>query len=437
MNNYETAVLSGLFVKPEKIEDVIEILSPMDFSSQSLGMIYKAMIDLHSAGTGFDVISISEKLGNNLHIVGGIGFLSELFTSAVSSANIVVYAHTVKDFKRRSELSDRLQSALSIVDQAKDYETASNAVGGVLDSIEPEVTEYQTFNKIVGGRIAELKRRFESGVTIEGLVTGFKSFDDRFLGLRAGDLWVLGGRPAMGKTAFALNVVENVVIQGGEVLVFSCEMEKEQLADRMISRSCNISAKKLRTAKLENEDWSKLAAGVTKIKDLPVHIIDTAAIDVQHAINIARKFNRRKKLSLIVIDYLQLMRYGKLRDYECVSEVSRSLKTMAKDLKCPVLALSQLSRDVENRADKRPLMSDLRASGQIEQDADVITFVYRDEHYNEDSQERGIAEFIHRKVRSGETGTDRLACDLSKMDFKDLVNYIPPPPVEKYKPFAS
>ena len=255
-----------------------------------------------------------------------------------------------------------------------------------------------------------------------GLDLGFTDVDAHFQGLAETDLWVLAARPSMGKSALAFNIARNVALQGRDVMIFSLEMSKEQVIDRMISSLSGINCDKIRSGKLDECDWPALEVAVRKMKGLKLHIFDMAGTDVRRAQAICRKFARNgADIGLILVDYLQLMTDSREKDrFQIVSSVSRELKNTAKIIKAPVIALSQLNRACEQRADKRPILADLRESGQIEQDADIISFIYRDDYYYEDSPNIGVAELITRKFREGSNGTDFLATQFNCARFADL-----------------
>jgi replicative DNA helicase len=251
--------------------------------------------------------------------------------------------------------------------------------------------------------------------------TGFKALDERYGGIGNTALWVLAARPAQGKTALAMNIAYNIARQGKDVLIFSMEMGKEELGDRLMASASGVNSKKIRSGELEGQDWNALSAGVLKLKPLKIHIVDIPAIDIHRAKAIARKFKRHGGIGLIVIDYLQLMTDSKAKSrFDEVSSVSRELKVLAKMIGCPVLALSQLNRSVEARPNKRPQMADLRESGQIEQDADIISFIYRDDYYLPDSPNKNTAEIITAKFREGEVGVDILGTQLQFSRFIDF-----------------
>lgn len=435
----EQAVIGAILINPTILDEVAEILSQFDFTNPINGQIFSAMLAVAKAGKVIDPIEISEHLGEQrLQMIGGMNTLTEILITTPSAANGVAYARYVKDVSNKNNLLSAMQDAADIVKNAKGYDDALTGVSSLLSKLDPETGGYKTFDQLIKERLHELDRRHQNNGAIEGVTTGLSEVDNRLLGLNPGDLWVIGARPAMGKTALGLNISEHVLRNHGPVLFFSCEMTKEQLVDRYFSSVGRVDGKKIRSAKLDADDWSRLAAGVPTLKGLPMHIIDEPSIDVNRALTIARKYNRKSPLKMIVVDYLQLMRFEKLNGYECVTEVSRCLKNMAKLIGCPVIALAQLNRSVEARiADKRPNPSDLRSSGQIEQDADVISFIYREEVYNKETMDKGIAELITAKSRNGECGTDLLSCDMSTFRFSDLRrDYRPAPPVSSYTPFS-
>lgn len=434
----EQAVIGSLMIKPSLIDDVAEILSITDFEVSAHSIIYATMLKLADTNQPIDILTVAETMGQHLDTIGGLSTLSTILKNTASAANALSYARVVKDHSNRKHLTATLTEALELAGKGESFEDAISAVGEKLAAIDPKTHGYLALDKIVSSRLAELERRSKNGGEIEGVTTGFTDIDQRLLGLAPGDLWVIGARPAMGKTALALNIATHAAKNFGPVLFFSCEMSRDQLVDRSLSSASKINGRVFRTGQVRDREWGRIAAGASSIKNLPIHIIDEPSIDANRAVAIARKFNRRDRLALIVVDYLQLLRFGKLTGYECVSEVSRTLKNMAKLTCSPVLALAQLNRAVESRVgDKRPNSADLRASGQIEQDADVISFIYRDEVYNPESQDKGIAELITTKIRNGEPGTDYLRCNLGIFTFENCERREKHPANEfGYAPFA-
>ena len=434
----EQAVIGAILINPKLLDDVAEIVSPMHFSGSGNAQIFSAMLSVANDGKAIDAIEVAQRLGDRLETIGGMATLTELFKNTPSSANAVSYARAIKDHSDKTTLLSKIQEAAEAVKNSQTYNDAVNSVSGLISVIDTKTDGYLEFDKIIKSRLVELDRRHSSSGVIEGVTTGLTAVDNRFLGLSPGDYWVIGARPKMGKTVLALNIAEHVSRNHGPVLFFSCEMTKEQLVDRYFSSAGRVDGHKIRSGQLNADDWSRLSAGIPTLKGLPVHIIDEPSIDVNRAITIARKFNRRNKLALIIVDYLQLLRFGKSLGYECVTEVSRSLKSMAKLIGCPVIVLSQLNRDLEKRVDKRPKSSDLRESGQIEQDADWITLIYRDEIYDPNSINKGVAELITDKARHGESGTDYLDCNMSFFRFSDSTKIVQmEPQKETYIPFRG
>ena len=435
----EQAVIGSILINPKILDDVAEIISPMDFSGSGNAQIFSAMLSVANDGKAIDAIEVGERLGDRLETIGGMSTLSDIMRNTASSVNAVSYARIIKEHSDKSTLLSKIQEAAEAVKNSQSYDDAVNSVSGLMSAIDTKTDGYLEFDKIVKSRLVELDRRHTNGGGIEGVTTGLTAVDQRLLGLAPGDLWVIGARPGMGKTALALNIAEHVLRKHGPVLFFSCEMTKEQLVDRYFSSVGKVNGRKIRNAKLDADDWSRLSAGIPTLKGLPMHIIDEPSIDVNRAITIARKFNRKNKLALIMVDYLQLMRFAKLTGYDCVTEVSRSLRNMGKLIGCPVLALAQLNRSVEQRLnDKRPNASDLRSSGQIEQDADVISFIYRDEIYDKNSLDKGTAELITVKVRNGEPDTDYLDCNMSIFRFSDSTKVVQMQPEKAaYVPFGG
>ena len=433
----ERAVITSILVKPRVIDDMIEILQPADFTDISYGLIYNTLTALDPKD--IDIISLAEKLSSKgvLEQVGGMPFLSDLFHGMATSANALSYARVLKDKSNLRSLGYKLRDALANLDSVESYADAVSNVGAILESTDIKVNGYKEFKDIVKERMMGLDARCKAGGGFEGLRTGFDSLDETIMGLKAGDYCVIGARPSMGKTAFSLAICQNVAKAGGNILYFSAESSKESLTDRVITSCSGVDSKIIKSARLSDENWSSLAAGVSTIKNYSLNIIDISGIDISHAKAIARKFNRKRKVDLIVVDYLQLMTCKNSKgDFEVTSSVSRGLKAMAKDTGCPIIALAQLSRKVEERPNKRPLMSDLRATGQIEQDADVILFIYRDEYYNEDSPDKGITELTMRKSRDGELKDHFFKADFSTMRYEEI-NYTQEPQAPSYKPFAG
>ncbi len=417
----EQSIIGGLLFDNCKFEDVSEKLAAEDFYHVDHVLIFKAMAALFQNSQPFDTITISEKI-EEASGKDQLGYLLEIIQNTPSAANILAYVRIVSDRAMERTLAEAGQRVCEIAEEStQSVDDKIAAVHSELAALErKETAEVVEFNNLLKGEVEYIDRKFH-GKVAPGLQIGFSNVDVRFGGLEPSDLWVLAARPSMGKTTLALNIAYNIAQSGQEVLIFSLEMSKEQLTKKLLSAASGISYGKLRSGELKDENWSQLSAGVSHLKDKKIHIIDIAGLDITRATAIARKFTRHGRVGLIMIDYLQLMtdRTTKSR-FDEVSNVSRKLKSMAKMTNTPVLALSQLSRKVEERSDKRPQMSDLRESGQIEQDADIISFLYRDDVYDQGSHNPNTAELNHAKFRNGETGTDYLRCQLHRSRFVEV-----------------
>jgi replicative DNA helicase len=375
---------------------------------------------LVEAGEPVDVITLSEALNNNdqLEPAGGLSYLAELANNTPSAANIRAYAKVVRE---RSSLRAMIHAASDIVESG--YKPEGRGSDDLLDEAERKIMQIseerpktggpQAVNPLLKDAVDRIDELFNSDSTLTGVSTGFTELDEKTSGLQRSDLIIVAARPSMGKTAFAVNLVENAVLnQSKPVMVFSMEMPASAIIMRMISAIGRIHLGKVLTGKLDEEDWPKLTMAVSKLKDKPLFIDDTPSLSPTEVRSRARRVAREHgELAMIMIDYLQLMQVAGSTEGRTaeISEISRSLKAIAKEFNCPVIALSQLNRSLEQRPNKRPINSDLRESGAIEQDADVIMFIYRDDYYNEDSPDKGVAEIIIGKQRNGPTGTSKLA----------------------------
>ncbi|WP_111642765.1 replicative DNA helicase [Marinimicrobium alkaliphilum] len=416
----EQAVLGGLMLDNKRFDAVREVVSEVDFYRGDHKAIFRMMSILVEQSAPLDVITLSEELHRHdeLERVGGLGYLTELAANTPSAANILAYARIVRE---RSTLRQLISVAQEI--KKTSYSPAGLDADDLLQLAEKRMAEIAEDRPKEGGllgvndllkeAVARIDELFRSGDDITGVTTGLADLDERTSGWQPGELIILAARPSMGKTALALNFVESALFsQKQPVLVFSMEMPSSALVMRMMSSVGRIDQGRIRNGKLTEEDWPKLSAAVSKIKDRPLFIDDTPGLTPQEVRARTRRIAREHgNPSLIMIDYLQLMQVagsteGRTQE---ISEISRSLKALAKEFSCPVVALSQLNRGVEQRPNKRPMNSDLRESGAIEQDADVILFIYRDDYYNEDSPDKGIAELILGKQRNGEIGTCRAA----------------------------
>jgi replicative DNA helicase len=414
----ESSVLGGILLENDAINVVLELLRPEDFYRESHRKIFRAMIELSERSEPVDLITLSDFLKNrgDIEAVGGAAYLASLADFVPTAANISFYARIVRE---KSILRSLITTATEIA--TRGYQEQGN-VEEFLDTAEKvifEISEKKVKASFVsvGDMITEtlkiVEKLYERKEMVTGVPTGYKDLDALTAGLQPADLIIVAGRPSMGKTAFALNIATHAAYKGFGAAVFSLEMAKEQLVMRILCSEAKVNGAKVRSGYLRDGDFKKLAMACGPLHEAPIYLDDTPAISVLELRAKARRLvrDRTKKVGLIVVDYLQLMRgmgTASNREQE-ISEISRSLKALAKELNVPVIAISQLNRRVEDRGDRRPMMSDLRESGAIEQDADVIMFIYRDEVYNRnDDSVKGIAEVIVAKQRSGPTDTIKL-----------------------------
>jgi replicative DNA helicase len=415
----EQSVLGGLMLDNRAWDQIADRVKESDFYRHDHRLIYRAMSKLSGQNSPLDVLTVAESLREikELDNAGGEVYLFELANNTPSAANISAYADIVRE---RSVLRQLIAAANDIANNA--FHPQGRSSTELLDVAERHVFAITEQGARIGGPanikdfLAKTMERidtlFHSKDTITGMSTGYHDIDEMTSGLQQSDLVIIAGRPSMGKTTFAMNIAENVVIKSqAPVLVFSMEMPGESLVMRLLSSLCRIDQLRIRTGKLEDEDWPRISSTVSMLSEAPMFIDDTPALSPAEVRARARRLVKEHgKLGLIVIDYLQLMQvpgFNENRTAE-ISEISRSLKSLAKELKVPVIALSQLNRGLEQRADKRPIMSDLRESGALEQDADLIVFIYRDEVYHENSPDKGTAEIIIAKQRNGPIGKVRL-----------------------------
>ncbi len=414
----EQSVLGGLMLDNNAWEQVADVLVEKDFYRRDHQLIFNAIEHLMEKAQPVDVVTLAEyhDQRGELDKVGELAYLGTLARNTPSAANIAAYANIVRE---RSILRQLIQIGNNIANMAFTPEGRNSEE--MLDTAERHVFEIAEKGAKRGGGFVQVKevlssvvdridQLFEQDSGITGLPTGFIDFDEQTSGLQPADLIIVAGRPSMGKTTFAMNIAENAAIQAkAPVAMFSMEMPADSLAMRLLSSLGRIDQHRLRTGKLNDEDWPRLTSAIQLLNDAPLFIDDTGGLSPTELRARARRLKREHGLSLIVVDYLQLMqgssngRQAENRATE-ISEISRSLKALAKELNVPVIALSQLNRSLEQRPNKRPVMSDLRESGAIEQDADIIVFIYRDEVYNEDSAEKGKAEIIISKQRNGPIG---------------------------------
>jgi replicative DNA helicase len=416
----EQAVLGGLMLSEKAWDQVADRLTEEDFYRRDHQLIFRAIGELAQASKPCDAVTLGEWFESQGHAeqVGGSAYVLELASTTPSAANITAYADIVRE---KSILRQLIDVGTNIANDG--YQPEGRSSREVLESAEQSVFRiaeagmrgrqgFVPMRGAVKDAFRILQERYESKGSITGLPTGFTDFDEMTAGLQPSDLIILAARPAMGKTSLALNMAEYAAIKTKKpVAVFSMEMSASQLAFRLISSLGRVDQQRLRTGQLQDEDWSLVSHAITLLADAKIFIDDTPALSPTELRSRARRLAREHGLGLIVIDYLQLMQVPGNKENRAteISEISRSLKALAKELNVPVIALSQLNRGLESRTDKRPVMSDLRESGAIEQDADIILFIYRDEYYNHDSADKGLAEVIIGKHRNGPTGMVKLA----------------------------
>ncbi|MBY0097551.1 replicative DNA helicase [Mesobacillus maritimus] len=414
----EQAVLGAIFLEPSSLTVASEVLIPDDFYRAAHQQIFNVMLNLNDKGKAVDLVTVTEELAaaKLLEDTGGVSYLSELAASVPTAANIEYYAKIVEE---KSLLRRLIRTATTI---ASDGYSREDEVESLLSEAEKSILEVaQRKNAGAFHNIKDvLVRTYDNIETIAnrvgdvtGIPTGFAELDRMTAGFQRNDLIIVGARPSVGKTAFALNIAQNVATKAQEnVAIFSLEMGAEQLVMRMLCAEGNINAQNLRTGSLTDEDWGKLTMAMGSLSNSGIFIDDTPGVKIGELRSKCRRLKQEHGLGMILIDYLQLIlgdgRSGENRQQE-VSEISRSLKALARELEVPVIALSQLSRGVEQRQDKRPMMSDIRESGSIEQDADIVAFLYRDDYYDKESENKDIIEIIIAKQRNGPVGTVQLA----------------------------
>jgi replicative DNA helicase len=432
----ESSVLGGLLLDNGAWDRMADLLVDGDFYRHEHKLIYAAIGGLINASKPADVITVYEQLQNlgKADEIGGLVYLNSLAQYVPSASNIRRYAEIVRE---RSILRKLVSASDEIATNA--FNPQGKAVDKILDEAEQKIFNigeegtrmkqgFQSMDALVVELLDRVTEMAENPNDITGVRTGFHDFDKMTSGLQPGDMIVLAARPSMGKTSLAINIAEHVALDEGlPVAVFSMEMGAAQLAVRIVGSIGRIDQGHLRTGKLSDEEWPRLTEAIEKLRTVSLHIDETPGLSTSELRANARRLARQYgRLGLIVVDYLQLMSTSTSGDENratAVGEISRGLKMLAKELKCPVIALSQLSRGVESRTDKRPMMSDLRESGAIEQDADIIMFIYRDDYYNKESKEPGVAEVIISKHRNGPTGTIKLAFLKPITKFENLVGY--------------
>lgn len=426
----EQAVLGAMLIKKEAIVEVQEILQPEDFYRETHRLVYEAMIELSGNDEAVDLVTLTEQLRKSgmLEKIGGLPFLTQLANAVPTAANVTYHAKIVKE---KAELRRLINAATEIAGAA--YEDA-DSVENIMDAAEKKILSvagsqnggaFESMKSIVMRTFERINVLYESKGGLTGLSCGFKDLDKLTSGLQKSDLILVAARPSMGKTAFTLNIASYVGLHGGKVAFFSLEMSKEQLMQRMLCAEGGIDATRLRTGQLDAKEWNRLVETADRLSRAPIYIDDTAGITVMELRSKARRLKAEHGLDLIIIDYLQLMqgrpsRNGDNRQQE-ISEISRSLKALARELDVPVIALSQLSRSVESRQVKKPMLSDLRESGSLEQDADIVMFLYREDYYDKDTENKNITEIIIAKHRNGPVDSIQLFFQKEYTKFRDLL----------------
>jgi len=434
----EQSVIGAIFLEPQALITASEILLADDFYQNAHKKIFETMLRLSDLGKAIDVVTVTEELSAKKEIedVGGLSYLLELANAVPTAANVAHYAKIVEE---KALLRRLIRVATKIVE---DGYTREDEVEALLGEAEKEMMEvanrknagdFKHVKDVLVETFDNIEQLQSRKGDVTGIPTGFRDLDHITAGFQRNDLIIVAARPSVGKTAFALNVAQSVAVQAREnVAIFSLEMGAEQLIMRMLCAEGNIDAQVLRTGALTTEDWGKLTMAMGSLSNSGIFIDDTPGVRINEIRAKCRRLAQEHGLGMILIDYLQLIqgsgKPGENRQQE-VSEISRSLKQLARELKVPVIALSQLSRGVEQRQDKRPMMSDLRESGSIEQDADIVAFLYRDDYYDKESESKNMIEIIIAKQRNGPTGTVTLAF---KKEFNKFINVdwsqMPPPP---------
>ncbi|AEY64369.1 replicative DNA helicase [Clostridium sp. BNL1100] len=413
----EQSVLGSMLIDKEVVPVVMEILKSEDFYRPDHKEIYDVIIELFDRAQPIDLITVSErlKLHGKLDLVGGLEYLTNIATEVPTTANVKHYAKIVEE---KALLRKLIKASSDIVDLGYN---ASEEVSYILDKAEQNIFDilqkrssqgFVPIKDVLVDTFNKLEELYNNSGNITGIPTGFADLDFKTSGLHNSDLILIAARPAMGKTAFALNLAQNAAVHSNvPVAVFSLEMSREQLVNRMLCSEAMVDSNRMKTGKLEDNDWQKVAKALGPLSEAPIFIDDTPGVSITEIRAKCRRLKLEHNLGLVIIDYLQLMQGSRSKSenrQQEISEISRSLKILAKEINVPVITLSQLSRAPEARTDHRPILSDLRESGAIEQDADIVMFLYRDDYYNPETEKKNIAEVILAKHRNGSTGTVEL-----------------------------
>jgi replicative DNA helicase len=429
----EQAVIGSMLTDKDSVISALEILKPEDFYREDNKVIFGAIVNLYNKAEPIDIITLKSELVSlgKFEQIGGLEYLAELPEKVPTTANVEKY---IKIVEEKSMMRNLIKTANELVnlgyDEAQDVEDIMDSAEKKIFNIMQKRNQkgYSSIKDILVDSFTQLEELYNRKQHITGVPTGFADLDYKTAGLHNSDLILVAARPAMGKSAFALNIATNAAVRARvPVAIFSLEMSKEQMGNRILCSEAMVDSNKVRTGRVDDEDWAKLAGASGELSESEIFIDDTPGISVMEIRAKCRKLKLEKNIGLVVIDYLQLVqasnKKGGSREQE-ISEISRSLKILAKEINVPVIALSQLSRAPEQRPDHRPMLSDLRESGAIEQDADIVMFLYRDDYYNEESEKKNIAEVIIAKHRAGSTGTVELLW---------LGNYTKFANVEKYR----
>lgn len=428
----EQWVLGSMLKEKTSIAQAVEVLKSEDFYRDTHKILFSTMCDLFQKDIPVDMVTLANELASTqkLEAVGGITYISEIYSMAISTANVGSY---IKIVAEKSMLRKLIRASNEIIE---DSYNKQDDVESVLDSAEKKIfniankrntSDFEPMNVVLERGFLEIERLFNNKGQITGVPSGFPDLDAKTSGFQKGDMILIAARPSMGKTTFALNLAQHAALRSGKsIAIFSLEMSKEQLAYKLLCAEANVDMLKLRTGNLDDKDWENIAKASGPLAAAKIFIDDTAGISVMEMRSKCRRLKLEHGIDMILIDYLQLMSgsSSESRQQE-VSEISRSIKALAKEMQCPVIALSQLSRAPEQRADHRPMLSDLRESGSIEQDADLVMFLYRDEYYNKETDQKNVAECIIAKQRNGPTGTVKLAWlgQYSKFGSLDTVHH--------------
>ncbi|MDY6011991.1 replicative DNA helicase [Clostridium sp.] len=412
----EQSVIGSMIIDRSAIAQAAEGLDEEDFYRDSHKVLFKSIIDMFKKDMAVDLVTVLEhlKASDTLDRAGGVTYVTEITSSVPTTANLASY---IKIVQEKSTLRKLIKASTSIIEESYNKQ---GEVENVLDSAEKRIfdiaekrtaSDFEPLNQVLERGFIEIERLFNNKGEITGVGSGFIDLDAKTSGFQKGDMVLIAARPSMGKTTFALNIAEHAALREGKsVVIFSLEMSKEQLAYKLLCSEANVDMLKLRTGTLDDKDWENIARATGPLSKAKIYIDDTAGVSVMEMRSKCRRLKVEYGIDLILIDYLQLMSgsSSESRQQE-VSEISRSIKALAKEMECPVIALSQLSRAPEQRADHRPMLSDLRESGSIEQDADLVMFLYRDEYYNKETEDKNVGECIIAKQRNGPVGTVKLA----------------------------